>query len=66
MILSNRITGNQASSQARIDKNKPISFSFNGKNYEGFYGDTIASALLANNVNIVGRSFKYGRPRTAL
>ena len=41
----------------------PIRFSFDGKSYSGFAGDTLASALLANNVHLVGRSFKYHRPR---
>ena len=63
MILTNRISGKLASAQARIDTSKVITFSFNNKTYEGFEGDTVASALLANGVNIVGRSFKYGRPR---
>ena len=43
--------------------NKKINFEFNGKKYSGFYGDTLASALLANNVILIGRSFKYHRPR---
>ena len=47
----------------RIERNKPLSFSFDGKSYSGFAGDTLASALLANGVDIVGRSFKYHRPR---
>ena len=47
----------------RIDRSKPIRFRFNDTSYEGFEGDTLASALLANGVGIVGRSFKYGRPR---
>ncbi len=47
----------------RIDRSKPISFTFNGKVYQGFEGDTLASALLANGVHLVGRSFKYHRPR---
>ena len=40
-----------------------VSFKFNGKTYHGFKGDTLASALLANNIHLVGRSFKYHRPR---
>lgn len=40
-----------------------INFRFNGRDYQGQQGDTLASALLANGVNVVGRSFKYGRPR---
>ena len=47
----------------RIDRNKPIIFKFNGKTLHGYAGDTLASALLANGVRIVGRSFKYHRPR---
>ena len=46
-----------------INKNKKISFKFNGKKYFGYEGDTLASALLANGVHLVGRSFKYHRPR---
>ena len=46
-----------------IDETIRISFKFNGKTYHGFKGDTLASALLANNVHLVGRSFKYHRPR---
>ena len=46
-----------------IDETYRISFKFNGKTYHGFKGDTLASALLANNVHLVGRSFKYHRPR---
>src|ERR1700744_4106762 len=47
----------------RIDRNRPLQFSFDGRAFEGFAGDTLASALLANNVSLVGRSFKYHRPR---
>ena len=46
-----------------ITNKQKISFTFNGKKYFGFKGDTLASALIANNVKIVGRSFKYHRPR---
>ncbi|OWU81563.1 sarcosine oxidase subunit alpha family protein [Phaeobacter sp. 22II1-1F12B] len=45
------------------DGNKEISFTFNGKPLRGFEGDTLASALLANDQMLVGRSFKYHRPR---
>ncbi|WP_324770573.1 sarcosine oxidase subunit alpha [Pokkaliibacter plantistimulans] len=55
---SNRLTRG-----GRINRNKPLKFSYNGKTYEGFEGDTLASALLANGVDIIGRSFKYSRPR---
>ncbi len=57
------------SDQLRINKNKFIdqtirlSFKFNGKKLFGYKGDTLASALLANNIHLVGRSFKYHRPR---
>jgi methylglutamate dehydrogenase subunit C len=47
----------------QIDRAKPISFTFDGRRYSGFKGDTLASALLANGVRLVGRSFKYHRPR---
>ena len=50
----------------RIDRDKPLSFTFDGKQYGGFKGDTLASALLANGVRVVGRSFKYHRPRGVL
>ena len=46
-----------------INRNKKISFKFNGKKYFGCEGDTLASALLANGIHLVGRSFKYHRPR---
>ena len=46
-----------------IDETSRVSFKFNGKGYYGFKGDTLASALLANNIHLVGRSFKYHRPR---
>jgi sarcosine oxidase, subunit alpha len=46
-----------------IDRNQPVTFRFEGKTYEGFARDTIASALAAHDVWLVGRSFKYHRPR---
>ncbi len=46
-----------------IDQTVRISFKFNGKKLFGYKGDTLASALLANNIHLVGRSFKYHRPR---
>ena len=46
-----------------IDRSTTIGFTFDGKHYEGHPGDTLASALLANGVHLVGRSFKYHRPR---
>ena len=46
-----------------INRDKKLSFKFNGKKYTGYEGDTLASALLANGVHLIGRSFKYHRPR---
>ena len=46
-----------------IDRSKPVRFTFDGIGYGGFEGDTVASALLANGVKLMGRSFKYHRPR---
>ena len=46
-----------------INKDKKINFTFNGTIYHGYEGDTLASALIANGVHLVGRSFKYHRPR---
>jgi len=48
---------------ARIDTSKPLSFTFDGRRLNGYAGDTLASALLANGARMVARSFKYGRPR---
>ena len=57
MTQSFRISG------GLIDRKSAIKFTFNGKKMEGYHGDTLASALLANGQKIVGRSFKYHRPR---
>jgi sarcosine oxidase subunit alpha len=46
-----------------VNRSKPISFTFNNKQMTGYEGDTLASALLANGQRLVGRSFKYHRPR---
>ncbi len=46
-----------------IDRSAPLRFRFDGRTYSAFKGDTLASALLANGVRLVGRSFKYHRPR---
>jgi sarcosine oxidase subunit alpha len=50
----------------RIDRSRPLRFTWGGRVYDGFAGDTLASALLANGVSIIGRSFKYHRPRGLL
>ncbi len=54
------------SSGGRIDRSKAIAFSFDGRALTGHPGDTLASALLANGIQLVGRSFKYHRPRGIL
>ena len=57
MAQKNRLEG------GLIDRKNPWTFEFNGQSMQGFEGDTLASALLANDVRLVGRSFKYHRPR---
>ena len=57
MTQSNRLKG------GLIDRSKTLNFTFDGKTYQGHQGDTLASALLANDVRLMGRSFKYHRPR---
>ena len=47
----------------RIDREQEVQFTFNGKSYTGLAGDTLCSALLANGVHMIGRSWKYHRPR---
>ncbi len=54
---------NRLDTGGRIDRGTPLGFKFNGQHYQGFAGDTLASALLANGVDVIGRSFKYSRPR---
>ena len=62
--LLNKMTKNlRLKPSEYIDETSKISFKFNRKTYYGFKGDTLASALLANDVHLVGRSFKYHRPR---
>src|ERR1700755_2208498 len=52
--------------RGRIDRDQPLRFTFNNQTYYGYKGDTLASALIANGVTLVGRSFKYHRPRGIL
>jgi NADPH-dependent 2,4-dienoyl-CoA reductase/sulfur reductase-like enzyme len=59
------VNSRRLSSGGRIDRTKPVSFRFNGRRYGGFAGDTLASALLANDVAVVSRSFKLHRPSHA-
>jgi sarcosine oxidase subunit alpha len=54
---------NRAPAGGGIDRSQPINFTFDGRRLTGYAGDTLASALLANGIKIVGRSFKYHRPR---
>jgi len=58
-----QIQKNRLNQGGRIDRSKPLSFEFNGKKFQGYQGDTVASALLANGISTVSRSFKYHRPR---
>ena len=46
-----------------VDRGQSIRFTFDGRSYEGYAGDTLASALMANSVRLLARSFKYHRPR---
>ncbi|MDO5947615.1 MULTISPECIES: sarcosine oxidase subunit alpha family protein [Burkholderia cepacia complex] len=54
---------NRLGSGGKINRAIPLTFTFNGKKYQGFQGDTLASALLANGQHFVARSFKYHHPR---
>ena len=54
------------SAGGRVKRGTPLRFSFNGRSFEGLAGDTLASALLANGVSFVARSWKYHRPRGIL
>jgi sarcosine oxidase subunit alpha len=49
--------------RGRVNHNRPVRFTFDGKTFSGFEGDTVASALLANGEHLMGRGFKYHRPR---
>ncbi|MBT7344227.1 MAG: sarcosine oxidase subunit alpha family protein [Rhodobacteraceae bacterium] len=60
MSQINRLSG------GKIDRHQILNFTFDGKTYQGHPGDTLASALLANDVRLMGRSFKYHRPRGVL
>jgi sarcosine oxidase subunit alpha len=58
-----RTNAHRLESGGRIDRSRRIAFEFDGRRYYGFAGDTLASALLANGVRVIGRSFKLHRPR---
>jgi sarcosine oxidase, subunit alpha len=57
---------NRLAAGGRVDRRRPLVFRFDGRRLQGYAGDTLASALLANDVHLVGRSFKYHRPRGIL
>ena len=46
-----------------VDRKRPLTFTFDGRPYQGFAGDSVASALMAHGLRVLGRSFKYHRPR---
>lgn len=54
---------NRLQNGGRIDRSRTLTFTYNGKQYKGYQGDTLASAMLANGIDVIGRSFKYSRPR---
>jgi len=57
------MSARRLSEGGRIDREQSISFNWDGKRLQGFAGDTLASALIANNEQVLARSFKYHRPR---
>ena len=57
------MSGERLPSGGRIDRDRPLHFTFDRIPYQGFAGDTLASALVANGIAVVARSFKYHRPR---
>ena len=59
------MTGRRSPTGGLIDRSRSLGFRFDGRSYTGHPGDTLASALLANGVRVLGRSFKYHRPRGA-
>ncbi|HZF15292.1 MAG TPA: 2Fe-2S iron-sulfur cluster-binding protein [Steroidobacteraceae bacterium] len=61
-----RVQSHRLPAGGRIDRSRAVEFRFDARRYQGFAGDTLASALLANGVRVVGRSFKFHRPRGVL
>ena len=57
------MTSQRKEHYGKINRDKVLGFTWDNKEYFGYEGDSLASALLANDVRIVGRSFKYHRPR---
>jgi sarcosine oxidase subunit alpha len=60
------MSGHRLPQGGLLDRERPLGFRFDGREYSGYAGDTLASALLASGVRLVGRSFKYHRPRGIL
>jgi len=60
------MTSYRLGSGGAINRSQPLGFTFDGRSYKGFEGDTLASALLANDQMLMARSFKYHRPRGAV
>jgi sarcosine oxidase subunit alpha len=56
----------RAPTGGQVERTRPLRFTFDGESFEGYAGDTLASALLANGVRLFGRSFKYHRRRGVL
>ena len=56
----------RAAGGGSVDRSRPLVFTFDGLDYQGYAGDTLASALIANGIHLIGRSFKYHRPRGIL
>lgn len=65
-MTAKSLQSNRVPNGGLIDRTRSVRFTFDGVDYEGYAGDTLASALLANDVKLVGRSFKYHRPRGIL
>ncbi|MCJ2189211.1 2Fe-2S iron-sulfur cluster-binding protein [Novosphingobium beihaiensis] len=57
------MSGYRVTGAGRVDRARTVAFTFDGQTYQGYEGDTLASALLASGVTLFGRSFKYHRPR---
>ncbi len=64
--VSVKTGANRVNGKGRLSPAKTVTFTFDGKTYNALEGDTLASALLANGIHLVGRSFKYHRPRGIL
>ena len=64
--MTRTLQPNRLAGGGLIDRERILQFTFDGRSYQGQAGDTLASALLANGVTLVGRSFKYHRPRGIL